>query len=54
MSKTHFKMETLNTAVAAMRKNCWFGSVDLTDAFYSIPIAKEDRCLLRFWFKENK
>ena len=38
MEKIHFKMESLNCAVSAMRKNCWFGSVDLSEAFYSIPV----------------
>lgn len=47
-------METLSTAVASMRENCWFGSVDLADAFYSIAVNEDDRKLLRFWFQGQK
>ena len=50
----HFKMETLSSATAAMRKNCWFASIDLADAFYSIPVKTEDRKLLRFTFQGQK
>ena len=38
LNKVHFKMETLQSAIDAMRKNCWFCSCDLSEAFYSIPI----------------
>ena len=47
-------METLNSAVNAMRPNCYFGSVDLSEAFYSIPIKTEDRKYFRFIFNNNK
>jgi hypothetical protein len=50
----HFKMETLHTAIAAMRKNCWFASIDLADAFYSIPVHEKDRKYLRFYFQNCK
>ena len=43
----HFKMETLRSAVDAMRPECFFGSVDLADAYYSIPLKISDR---RFFF----
>ena len=49
MEKIHFKMESLNCAVSAMRKNCWFGSVDLSEAFYSIPVESSDRKFFRFF-----
>ena len=35
-------METLQSAIDALRKNCYFGSVDLSEAFYSIPIREEN------------
>ncbi|WAR17161.1 hypothetical protein MAR_031755, partial [Mya arenaria] len=49
-----YVVETLTTAIALMRKKCWFASVDLADAFYSIPVAQEDRPLLRFQFQNKK
>lgn len=50
----HFKMETLQTALDLMTKDCYFGSVDLSEAYYSIPIRKEDRRFFRFWFNGQK
>ena len=43
MDKLHFKMESLQSAILAMRRNCYFGSVDLSEAFYSIPIRESHR-----------
>lgn len=48
MDKVHFKMESLKSAISAMRENCYFGSVDLSEAFYSIPIRNQDRKYFRF------
>ena len=53
LEKQHFKMETLQSAVNAMRKNCWFGSVDLAEAFYSILILAKDRNFFRFWHQDQ-
>ena len=46
----HFKMENLNTAVRLMRRNCYFASIDLKDAYYSVPIAPDSQKLLKFLF----
>jgi hypothetical protein len=54
MENIHFKMETLKSAVKAMRKDCYFASVDLSDAFYSIPFRKIDRKLFRFLYNGKK
>ena len=54
LEKQHFKMETLQSAISAMRKNCFFGSVDLAEAFYSIPIQEADRKFFRFWHRDQK
>lgn len=54
LDKVHFKIETLDMALRSMRKNCWFASVDLADAFYSIPVAKSNRKFLRFYFQGKK
>lgn len=45
----HFKMDTLKSAIHLMEQDCWFPSTDFKDAFYSIPMAHEDRKYLRFW-----
>ena len=47
----HFKMFSLHTAKDMMRKNCWMASIDLKDAYYSVPIAVQDRKFLRFRWK---
>ncbi|MCG8113708.1 MAG: reverse transcriptase domain-containing protein [Candidatus Thiodiazotropha taylori] len=54
LEKQHFKMETLQAAVSAMRKGCFFGSVDLAEAFYSVPISVQDRKYFRFWHRNQK
>lgn len=36
-------METLKSALSLLTPNCWMASVDLVSAYYSVPIAKEDR-----------
>ena len=54
MEHIHFKMETLKAAVDAMRPDCFFGSVDLSEAFYSVPIRYQDRKYFRFVFNDQK
>ncbi|MES9883957.1 MAG: reverse transcriptase domain-containing protein, partial [Sedimenticola sp.] len=54
MAPPHFKMETLKYATESMRHNCYFASVDLSDAFYSIPVRVADRKYLRFIYKGVK
>ena len=44
----HFKMDTIETVMNLMRLNCFMASIDLTNAYFSIPWAEEHRCLLRF------
>ena len=47
----HFKMDTFRTALKLIRPGCFRASVDLKYAYYSIPIAEEDRKLLMFQWK---
>ena len=54
MEHIHFKMETLKAAVDAMRPDCFFGSVDLSEAFYLVPIRYQDRKYFRFIFSDQK
>ena len=49
----HFKMDSLNTAINLMKRNCFFGSMDLKDAFYSIPVRKCNRKYLRFYWNNK-
>ena len=39
----HFKMDTLRTALQLIKLDCWFTSIDLKDAYYSVSVIKEDR-----------
>ena len=41
-------MDSLQSAVQLMKPNCWMAVLDLKDAYYSVPIATEDRKYLRF------
>lgn len=44
----HFKMDTLATSLKLISENCFMASIDLKDAYYSVPI-HDDYCkFLRF------
>jgi hypothetical protein len=47
----HFKMDNLNTAISLTFKNCWFTSLDLSDAYYSVNVLPQDRKYLQFHFQ---
>ena len=51
IQKTHFKMETLISAISLMKENCYFASLDLKDAYFSVNIRKEHRKFFRFRYK---
>ena len=44
-------MDNLNTALGMVRKNCYMASIDLTDAYYSVPVATVDQKYLMFQFE---
>jgi len=44
-------MDTLNTIIKLVEKDCFMASIDWKDAYYSVPIAKSDRKYLRFLWK---
>ena len=48
VEKHHFKMETLKTALHLVKANAFFGSLDLRQAYYSLPIQRDSRKFLRF------
>lgn len=50
VKNSHFKMESLRSAINMMRKDCYLASVDLSDAYYSISVREQDRKFLRFFF----
>ena len=43
-----FKMDTLEAAIKLLKPNCFMTSIDLRDAYYSIPIATEYPKYLKF------
>ena len=49
----HFKMETLQTALKLVTPNCYMASVDLKDAYYSVPVREEHRKYLRFQWEDK-
>lgn len=34
----HFKLEDIRTAIKLISKNCYFGTIDLKDSYFVIPI----------------
>ena len=46
-----FKMETLQTALALVTKNCYFASIDLRDAYYSVPVHEDYQKFLKFCWR---
>ena len=44
----HFKINTLQSCINLMKKNCYMGSLDLSDAYYSISISPESQKYLKF------
>ena len=43
-------MQTLQAAIGLMTGNCFMGSIDWKDAYYSVAIDKHDRKLLFYQF----
>ena len=44
----HFKMESLRSVTDMMTPNCYMASIDIKDAYYTVPIALEHQKYLRF------
>ena len=44
----HFKMDTLWTVGRMMKQNCFMASIDIKDAYYSVPISENDQKYLKF------
>ena len=48
LKKRHFKMEHVPTILPLIKRNAFMTSIDLQDAYFSLPIAKRHRKYLRF------
>ncbi len=48
VEKCHFKMESIKQIVAMVQKDCWMASIDLKDAYYTLPIHPDSRKYLKF------
>ena len=44
----HFKMDSLNIVLHMVKPGCFMASIDLKDAYYSVPIATADQKYLKF------
>ena len=44
----HFKMSSFQTALDLMRPGAWIATVDLKDAYFSVPVAEGNRKYLKF------
>ena len=50
VSYHHFKLDTLQTAVQLIQPECFMSTLDLKDAYYSIPIVEEHQQYLKFYW----
>ena len=49
----HFKMDTLGSVIKLMRPNCFVATIDLKDAYYSVPVSEKHQKYLKFHWKGN-
>jgi len=48
----HFKIESIQNVLNVVKPNAFMASIDLKDAFYSVPIYKEHQKYLKFFHKK--
>lgn len=48
-----FKMESIQNVLQCIEKNCYMASVDLKDAFFSVPIYSEHQKYLKFTHRDQ-
>ena len=49
----HFKMDNIHTVLKLISHNCWMASLDLKDAYYSVPIHADSQKFFKFSYKGN-
>ena len=49
----HFKTDTLETAIRLMTPQCFMTSIEIKDAYYTIPIEKEHHKYLQFIWRNQ-
>ncbi|XP_068671158.1 uncharacterized protein [Montipora foliosa] len=49
----HFKMDSLKTVIDLMSQGCYMVSVDIKDAYYTVPIATEHQNFLKFRWRDK-
>ena len=49
----HFKMESLRSVIGMMTPNCYMASIDIKDAYYTVPIALEHQKYLKFAWRDK-
>lgn len=47
----HFKMDSLNTVLQMVKPGCFMASIDLKDAYYSVPSATADQKYPKFQWR---
>ena len=48
LQQTRFKMETMASVLASIREGDFMASIDLSDAYFQVPVHKDSRKFLRF------
>ena len=49
----HFKMEGIHMLKDLLRAGDWMAKIDLKDAYFMVPMAKEDRDFLKFQWEDK-
>ncbi len=49
----HFKMESLKNAMNLTTQNCYFASIDLSQAYYACPVHPDHQKFLKFFWKNK-
>ena len=47
----HLKMDTLGPVIKLMTPNCFMATIDLKDAYYSVPVSEKHQKYLQFYWK---
>ena len=53
MPYIHFKMDTFDKVLKLIRPNCFMCTVDIKDAYYSVPISEFHQKYLKFQFQDK-